>query len=124
MVEPVLLAKFDVFELLLKLAKHNHARCFPGFLWLFHKHLRTKVHKFRRAKILVGVEKLLSGFVRFPILVVPVNIPRWIAGVCVLSKVIWRVGNNQLRLWYAINLEILKMVLNNSTLFIILFSNF
>ncbi len=75
MVESISLAKFNVFELLFKLAEHNHTRCFPGFLWFFHKHLRAKVHKFRLAKILVGVKKRLPCFVRFAVPVVAVNIP-------------------------------------------------
>lgn len=94
MVKTISFAKFYVFELLFKLAKHNHARGFPRLFRLFYKHLRTKVHKFSRAKILVRIEKLLTSLFRFSVFVIPIDIPCRITCISIDPQIIRRVGND------------------------------
>ena len=79
-------------------------------LGFFDQHLRAEVHELSRAEVLVGVEELLACQFAFAVLVVAVLIPYGVAGVGVLAEVVGWVGNNQLSVWDAVHLEVLKVV--------------
>ena len=111
MLKSVTLAQLDVVVKLLEGAKENHTGCLAAFLRLFDKHLTAKVHELGRLEILVGIEKLFPCKLTLAILVITVHIPSWIAGVCVHAQIIGRVGDNELRFRYLIDLEVLEVVI-------------
>ena len=104
----VFLAQLDVFELLLELAEDNHTGRFACLLRFFDEHLRAEVHELGGTEVVVGVEECLSGLVAFAVTVVSVDVPRGVAGVCVDTEVIGRVGDDELGLTGQIFLPILK----------------
>lgn len=73
-------------------------------------HLRAEVHELRRTKILVSVEELGSCQLAFTIGDVAVIVPLRVARIGVLSEVVRRVSDDELRLGNLIDLEVLEMV--------------
>lgn len=110
MVEAVALAKLNEIHLLVERAENNHARCFPRLFRFFDEHLRAEVHELCRLEVLVCVKELLACQLALAVAVVAVFIPHGIGGVGVVAEVIGHVGYDELRLWYALALEVLKVV--------------